>query len=195
MTQESGTSGRRMYETGIESRRRILDAAEDLIAERGFEKTSFVEIARRSGISRGSIPWHFANKDGLLLAVVDRATERYLALDQLEDDASLEVVFARFADLGQDNGARLLLTVLNQAISSTGPVREQYQAFYASERKKLMVYLEMVGVRPARAKPLAAAILSGLLGAMLQWLVDPDEVDLEATFKSLAAMVQDHLPA
>ncbi|MER6580231.1 TetR family transcriptional regulator [Nonomuraea sp. NPDC001023] len=36
-------------------------------------------MAARSGISRGSIPWHFGGKEGLLLAVLERSVARVRA--------------------------------------------------------------------------------------------------------------------
>ncbi|MFM2047448.1 MAG: hypothetical protein RL383_1525 [Actinomycetota bacterium] len=65
---------RRLTEIGDESRQRILDAAEELFLERGYEKTTLSAIGERCGISYGSIPWHFGNKAGLLYAVVTRIT-------------------------------------------------------------------------------------------------------------------------
>lgn len=64
-----------MSEIGEESRQRLLDAAEELFLEKGFDPTTVVEIGKRAGISHGSIPWHFGNKSGLLFAVVKRLLE------------------------------------------------------------------------------------------------------------------------
>ena len=61
-----------MTEIGEESRQRILDAAEKLFLEKGYNGTTIVEVGKLSGISYGSIPWHFENKKGLLLAVLLR---------------------------------------------------------------------------------------------------------------------------
>jgi TetR/AcrR family acrAB operon transcriptional repressor len=66
-----------MTEIGEESRQRILDAAEELFLERGYEKTTLSAIGERCGISYGSIPWHFGNKAGLLYAVVTRIIDPY----------------------------------------------------------------------------------------------------------------------
>jgi TetR/AcrR family acrAB operon transcriptional repressor len=61
-----------MSEIGDESRQRLIDAAEELFVEKGYDNTTVVEIGERAGISHGSIPWHFGNKPGLLMAVVVR---------------------------------------------------------------------------------------------------------------------------
>jgi AcrR family transcriptional regulator len=52
-----------------ESLERILDAAESLIRERGFDNMTIAEVVQRSGSSVGSIYSRFHNKMGLLRAV------------------------------------------------------------------------------------------------------------------------------
>jgi AcrR family transcriptional regulator len=52
-----------------ESLERILDAAESLIRERGFDSMTIAEVVLRSGSSVGSIYARFSNKIGLLQAV------------------------------------------------------------------------------------------------------------------------------
>ena len=65
-------AARRMTEIGDESKQRLLDAAEELFQEKGFDNTTVAEIGLKAGISQGSIPWHFGNKAGILFAVVSR---------------------------------------------------------------------------------------------------------------------------
>jgi AcrR family transcriptional regulator len=52
-----------------ESLERILDAAESLIRERGFDSMTIAEVVQRSGSSVGSIYARFSNKIGLLQSV------------------------------------------------------------------------------------------------------------------------------
>jgi AcrR family transcriptional regulator len=65
---------------------RILDAAEALVAEKGFDDTPVAEIARRAGSSVGSFYSRFADKDALLGAL----HERYLAQATATADAALD---------------------------------------------------------------------------------------------------------
>ena len=58
---------------------RILDAAEALVAEKGFEDTPVAEIARRAGSSVGAFYTRFKDKDGLLHALYDRYYEQAIA--------------------------------------------------------------------------------------------------------------------
>ncbi|MCR9093008.1 MAG: TetR/AcrR family transcriptional regulator [bacterium] len=52
---------------------RILDAAEAVFAESGFQGASLREIARRAGIQQPGLYNHFASKRDLYAAVLDRA--------------------------------------------------------------------------------------------------------------------------
>jgi len=54
------------------TRERILDAAETLFAERGFDATSIRDIANRAGDTIGTLSYHFKSKDRLLVEVVQR---------------------------------------------------------------------------------------------------------------------------
>jgi TetR/AcrR family transcriptional regulator len=59
----------------------ILDAAERLFLEHGFHSTTVEEIAARADVSVGSIYVHFQSKEGLYLALIERALdveERYM---------------------------------------------------------------------------------------------------------------------
>ena len=67
----------RKEQQGAESRRRILDAASGLMAERGFAGTSISEVSRLSGLPASSIYWHFESKERLLGAVVEEGAQRW----------------------------------------------------------------------------------------------------------------------
>ena len=54
------------------SRAAILDAAESLFAERGFDATSLNDIALAAGLSRGTPSYFFGSKDRLYDAVLER---------------------------------------------------------------------------------------------------------------------------
>ena len=54
------------------SREAILDAAERLFAEKGYEGSSLKEIGEAAGVSRGTPSYFFGSKEGLYRAVLDR---------------------------------------------------------------------------------------------------------------------------
>ena len=57
---------------------RILDAAEDLFAQRGYSATSLGDVADRVGIRSPSLYNHFRNKEALYTAVLERLLEDFL---------------------------------------------------------------------------------------------------------------------
>ncbi|MEV5412258.1 TetR/AcrR family transcriptional regulator [Thermopolyspora sp. NPDC052614] len=192
---------RRIDEIGDESRRRILDAAEALFAERGFDRTSFVDISERSGISRGSIPWHFKNKHGLVMAVVERAIERAMQVDQYTTLPTFAELLEDYAKWLREGNSALLFMILTEAMSSTGAVHRQYQEFLAERRRGVGLWLRAQrpeGVDPAiaskRERAFAAAIVGMLYGIHLQALIDPDGIDIDETLRLVAAQFDKYLP-
>lgn len=59
-------------EEALETRSRILDAAEEVFYETGVARTSLADIATAAQVSRGAIYWHFQNKADLFHAMCDR---------------------------------------------------------------------------------------------------------------------------
>ncbi len=77
---------------GAETRERLLDAAEQIFAERGFEGASIRAVTQAAGASVSAANYHFGSKEALLRATLLRCVgplnERRLArLDALEAEA------------------------------------------------------------------------------------------------------------
>ncbi|PTD95950.1 TetR/AcrR family transcriptional regulator [Pseudothauera lacus] len=75
-----------------ETRSRILDAAEELFVEHGFEATSMRMITSQAGVNLAAINYHFGSKDALIQEVFRRRLtelnrQRLAMLDKLEADA------------------------------------------------------------------------------------------------------------
>lgn len=65
------------------TRQQIIEAADRLFYERGFEATSFTDIAAAVQLSRGNFYYHFRTKDEILQAVID---ERLANTEKMLDD-------------------------------------------------------------------------------------------------------------
>lgn len=65
------------------TRARLLDAAEQVFAERGFAGASLDQIADRAGYTRGALYANFDGKPGIFLAILDR----WLTAEQADFDA------------------------------------------------------------------------------------------------------------
>lgn len=61
------------------SKDRLALSALELFAERGFVGTSIRDIAKATGLSISNIYHHFGNKEGLLLSILEAASQRVLS--------------------------------------------------------------------------------------------------------------------
>ena len=86
-----------------ETRTRILDAAEELFMQHGFEGTSMRQLTARAAVNLAAVNYHFGSKDALIEAVFERRldpmnAERVAALDALEKGgeplASVDIIRA-----------------------------------------------------------------------------------------------------
>jgi AcrR family transcriptional regulator len=66
-------------ETGVDRRRLILDAALQIVVERGADAVRMADVAEAAGVSLGSIQHHFRHRDGLLAEVFRYESERISA--------------------------------------------------------------------------------------------------------------------
>lgn len=74
---QNSVAQRRTRANGDISRQRILDAATAVAAERGYDATTISAVSELSGLPPTSIYWHFADKDDLIAAVIDRSFETW----------------------------------------------------------------------------------------------------------------------
>ena len=69
----------RIVKTAEERKNEILDVAEQLFAEKGFDNASTNDIINRIGIARGTLYHHFGSKEEILDAIVERMTHDKIA--------------------------------------------------------------------------------------------------------------------
>ena len=64
---------------GVRSRELVLDAAEHVMAEQGFEAATLARVVESAGIPMSSVYHYYGSKDGILLAVMERGAQRFFA--------------------------------------------------------------------------------------------------------------------
>ncbi len=114
------------------TRRAILDAAEELIAEGGEERFSIRELCARAGVTAPTVYHHFGDRQALIRRAVDECfahfdhvhTRAHIPDDPVE---ALRVGFDRFVDYGvaHPRHYRLLFTTSHAEPSDAG--RASYQ--------------------------------------------------------------------
>jgi AcrR family transcriptional regulator len=136
----------------------VLDAAFDLLVERGYQRTTMAAVAQRSGASKETLYAWFGDKPGLFAALVRRnAGDANRAVEAALGDDDVEQTLVRFATgllsllLGERalainraaitelTAAPQLAEVLrDQGRQRTGPMVEAYLALQA-ERGRLRI--------------------------------------------------------
>lgn len=71
---------------GSETRRRLLEAAGEVFAERGFREATVGEICQRAGANQAAISYHFGGKDELYAAAWKAAFDHALAVYPADRD-------------------------------------------------------------------------------------------------------------
>ncbi|WP_439876781.1 TetR/AcrR family transcriptional regulator (plasmid) [Bacillus mycoides] len=82
----------REKKTAEERKGEILDAADELFGQKGFDGTSTNEILEKVGIARGTLYHHFKSKEDIMDALIERYTVRILgAAKRIAADKSITV--------------------------------------------------------------------------------------------------------
>ena len=68
---------RRTKEAAEKTRARILASALSLFAKKGYEHTTFTDIAARLKLTKGAVYWHFDSKEALLVALLDEMIAKF----------------------------------------------------------------------------------------------------------------------
>jgi AcrR family transcriptional regulator len=77
---------------GARSREAVLDAAERLMAEHGYEAARVAALVEEAGVPPSSIYHYFGSKEGVLLAVMERGAERFFeALPDIDQRVGSQV--------------------------------------------------------------------------------------------------------
>jgi AcrR family transcriptional regulator len=69
----------RVLQKGDDRERRLMETAEELLAEGAFDETPVGELAARAGLSRPTFYFYFASKEALLASVIDVTHEEIAA--------------------------------------------------------------------------------------------------------------------
>ncbi|MBN9612179.1 MAG: TetR/AcrR family transcriptional regulator [Actinobacteria bacterium] len=181
------------YAVGRERRSTILQTALREFAEHGYHGTSLNRIAERAGISEAGLRHHFTNKDALLVAVLeqrDAASERPPeGRDPLVGIADLEHHIA----IVEGNTATIELARLFTVLTAEATTRDHPAAAWAVERYRSIRASVEQGIRggiasgefrsDVDAARLARQIIAVMDGLQLQWLLDPESVDMTRDFR------------
>jgi AcrR family transcriptional regulator len=145
--------------TSADTKTRILDAAERLFVEHGFEATSLRQLTSAAGVNLAAVNYHFGSKEELFQAVLTRRLdpmnqERIERLERLEREAAARpltcerILFAMLIPalrLARDErrGGKNFLRLLGRAYADPAPfirhfLSQQYAGMIARYKEAFL---------------------------------------------------------
>ncbi len=167
----------------------MLEAAVDLILERGTDKTTLQAIGERAGYSRGLATYRFGSKAGLFDAVCKAISRRWLeylkqgvggktGIDAM--CAALDAFVAFVAEAPRD--ARVLQILYCGAASPLSEYRQTSVNIHRRQQEDVIRWVRAGianGTIRADADPatVAAHYIAYIGGMTYLWVIDPDSID------------------
>ncbi|GAA5154204.1 MULTISPECIES: TetR/AcrR family transcriptional regulator [Amycolatopsis] len=183
----------RGYAKGRARRREILLAALRAFAEQGFRATSMREIAEMVGLSQAGLLHHFSSKEELLEEVLRLRDEEQTAFNErLGEGRGLDAIryLLDLVDLNarQVGLVRLYTVLAGESVSPGHPARQYFLDRYATVRERVAQRLRSArdeGELRADADldGASAVIMAVMDGLQIQWLLDPETVDMPQVFR------------
>ena len=182
------------------STRRLLQAAAELIVEKGWEATTAAEIGRRAGYSRAMVHARYGSKDAILEAFLHEYV-RHLNPDPDPKTSGMQQVLAHFDRIeeiyAEDHELLLAMFVATfEAVKTTSPlrlrVRDQLKSGAAKVEKGLRKGIRDGSIRSgidiARA---VTDISTAVFCIAFWWTALPDQSDLGQELTNVRARIVD----
>ncbi len=179
---------------GAETRERILDVAQDLFTQHGYDKTSLRDIADRLGITKAALYYYFERKEDILLELHLRLHAMGTTLlDELEaapDGPARVALWPRLADglidFMVENRELVLLHSRN---------RSAFEALSRSERNRQEnedLEARFARILASPAIPLRERVrMAAIVGVITEVFVESGAAFGDAPPDQLAALVRD----
>jgi TetR/AcrR family transcriptional regulator, transcriptional repressor for nem operon len=192
---------------GRETRERILDAAAELIAERGADGTSLDDVRAATGASKSQLYHYFGDKRGLVHAVTDRECERVVGLHadllgEVRDWASLRAwadAIVATMEARTFRGGCPLGTLAAALADTDATARERLASAFAAWREAITAALRRL-VENGQLDPtvdldsLTTATLAAVQGGLLLAKTERDSRPLQIALDTAIQQLHAHTP-
>jgi len=197
---------RRTKEDAQKTRTRILASALALFVKKGYDHTTFTDIAARLKMTKGAVYWHFETKEALLVALVNEMLEKFRCqMDELKGKRGLsfpvvtETMIAIAERIVEDpKGAAfflLLQTQIRWGADSMSKTREQlmsrdtngpYHILIRALENDIATGLVSKEVNPVSIASVCVSIWTGLVRSKIEKFL---ECDLATTLRNSYAAI------
>ncbi len=174
-----------------DSRAKILEAAFGVLSREGYENVSIKDIAEEAGVAQGLVHYYFKSKQQLVLAVLFEVCKKMDVYTAEGTEGALEA-FENFKALLRDRGdahtlyIQLIGVGLHDKEIGAG-IRENIRTERGKVEELARQVLEERETDPAPARAIAGAVWGGVIGIMVQKMVDPD-FNADEAVDALSAM-------
>src|SRR3954468_934089 len=171
-----------------EREERMLDAALEIFAARGFEAASMDDIAAASGITKPMLYSYFGSKEGLYLACIDRAAlpmiDALRGAVAAEDDAARRLWAGARAYLGgvdehREIWARFFLEATARGGEPAARVEKLSRALGDTLAELFTGTARAAGVAPMAEVEAMSVCLAGATSGIARWWLDHPDVPLD----------------
>lgn len=172
----------------ISARQSILDAASQLIAQKGVKNTSLADISKEVGISKGTLYYYYSNKNDIIYDIADihlnKITKELLSwIDNIEHNIApeeiLKVVFERISTA--ETRGKLHLYLISDAVTSNEPLKQRFREKYKEWRTALENGLRKVlKDRAVDYRILSYIILAAIDGFTIQWRLGEEKIPIDS---------------
>ena len=178
------------------TRATVIDETVRCVLEEGFGAASAKHITERAGVTWGVIQYHFGDRDGLLMAVVDLGFSELLdTLNAMEPElgstsgrARAELVVNAVADAFLSPISVAALEILIATRAGRDDVDQRHLLELFSTLTRLGRYVAD-GLEPARADAVGNVIWTTLMGAMVAKMAVPDPIDVRRELRALTDVI------
>ncbi|BAZ37635.1 TetR family transcriptional regulator protein [Calothrix sp. NIES-4101] len=187
-----------------DTKTQILDVAQDLIQRLGVNGMSYKDISEAVGIRKASIHTHFPKKDDLLVALLDRYSDRFLRIVDgiVASSDTSEVKLRRYCGLfestlssGNQDKACLYAMLGAELATLNHPLVEEVRSFYQANTQRLAVMLN-AGLEDGSfqfngdVEAMASLIFGLLEGGMLVARVQGGSAGFHQTIEQLMQLIK-----
>lgn len=178
-------------------RQSVLRAATRLIGERGVDGMTMRQIAEASGVSTGTVNYHFRNKRGLVLAAIDSAGVSPTVTATATALGRIEALLSTFVLEDEERRAWWRFWVEATAQAARDPdLRARQQARLEAQRREVEELVGL-GIRAGELRPdldpalLAEPLLALAHGLVLLQVTAPDAVTVRRAADALAGSLRE----
>lgn len=187
-----------------DTRTRILSSARRVFAKLGYDGATLDLIAQEADMTKGAVYWHFSSKSDLFLALCEQSLEQLqrrlpqqvegvLTADDPVEALRL-LLESEFESCEVDGGERPLLFFEFISNIREPEIRDQINAAFTKliqNTAQLLEDLQRRNLISAHTHPheLAVTIHALINGAVLMWLVAPDQVSFQSLADEVSKML------